>query len=211
MNALLPAESDWRAFVDPHRYNDWVRRESMAMIGVPIIGGPMVRDFPTSPAVGIAGGIQDGEVWIDAAVPAPDDPRRGCFPGSQPDAELSADSRACRSRAAAGHSTKLMMGRDPLRAGAANICAGEPIDSLGRRIATRSARFPAVMLPTSASRPRASAPASVPIRRISCGSMSVWARDTCCISANRLRSGLEARLSVPSATRTPCFSAVASG
>jgi hypothetical protein len=70
VNSLLPVESDWRAFVDPHRYNDWMRRESLAMIGVPVIGGPLVRDFPISPAVGIAGGIKDGEVWIDAAVPA---------------------------------------------------------------------------------------------------------------------------------------------
>ncbi len=70
VNALLPAESDWRAFVDPHRYNDWVRRESLAMIGVPIIGGPLGRDFPPSPPVGIAGRIKEGEVWVDAAVPA---------------------------------------------------------------------------------------------------------------------------------------------
>jgi hypothetical protein len=70
VNGLLPAQADWRAFVDPHRYNDWVRRESVAMIGVPMIGGPLVRDFPASPAVGVAGGIGEGEVWLDAAVPA---------------------------------------------------------------------------------------------------------------------------------------------
>ena len=50
VNALLPAESDWRASVDPHRYFDWKRRESTAVIGVPVIGGPLVRDFPACAA-----------------------------------------------------------------------------------------------------------------------------------------------------------------
>ena len=70
-NALLPAQSDWRVFVEPHNYFGWKRRESAAMVGVPVIGGPIVKEFPESPPVGIAGGIREGEVWVDAAALAP--------------------------------------------------------------------------------------------------------------------------------------------
>jgi hypothetical protein len=70
-NALLPAESDWRMFIDPHRYNDWLRREAADIVGVPVIGGPLVVGFPASPPVGVAGGIREGELWIDAAALAP--------------------------------------------------------------------------------------------------------------------------------------------
>lgn len=69
-SALLPAESDWRIFVDLHRYFDWSRREAGAIVGVPVIGGPLVREFPVSPPIGIAGGFRDGEIWLDAATPA---------------------------------------------------------------------------------------------------------------------------------------------
>jgi hypothetical protein len=70
-NALLPAESDWRVFFDAHRFLDWKRREQTDIINVPIIGGPIVRDFPAAPPLGIAGGFRDGELWIDAAALAP--------------------------------------------------------------------------------------------------------------------------------------------
>jgi hypothetical protein len=70
-NALLPADADVRAFVDLHRYFDWKRREMMAIIGVPVIGGPLVREFPASPPVGIACVFRDGELRLDAAVLAP--------------------------------------------------------------------------------------------------------------------------------------------
>jgi hypothetical protein len=69
-SALLPAESDWRLFIDPHRYFNWSRREAGAIVGVPVIGGPLVREFPVSPPIGIAGGFRDGEIWLDAATPA---------------------------------------------------------------------------------------------------------------------------------------------
>jgi hypothetical protein len=68
---MLPGEADWRGFVDLHQYFEWKRRESTAMIGVPVIGGPMVRDFPSAPPVAVAGGIREGEVWADVAVLAP--------------------------------------------------------------------------------------------------------------------------------------------
>ena len=70
-NALLPAESDWRVFIDPHRYFDWQRREMATVAGVPIIGGALVRDFPASPPIGIAGGFREGELWLEAAALAP--------------------------------------------------------------------------------------------------------------------------------------------
>jgi hypothetical protein len=70
-NAMLPADADVRAFVDLHRYFDWKRREMMAIIGVPVIGGPLVREFPASPPVGVACAFRDGELRLDAAVLAP--------------------------------------------------------------------------------------------------------------------------------------------
>lgn len=71
INALLPEASDWRLFFDPHRYLDWQRREQAAMVGVPIIGGTLVRDFPVAPPVGIAGSVHDGELRFEAAALAP--------------------------------------------------------------------------------------------------------------------------------------------
>ncbi|HEX4413581.1 MAG TPA: hypothetical protein VH107_08130 [Lacipirellulaceae bacterium] len=69
---VMPSSAaDWRLFVDAHRYNDWVRRESLAMIGVPVVGGPLVFDFPASPPVALAGGIREGEIWLEAAALAP--------------------------------------------------------------------------------------------------------------------------------------------
>lgn len=67
VNALLPAESDWRVFVDGNRYIEWQRREEAAVAGVPIIGATLVRDFPPSPPAGFAGGLRDGELWFDVA------------------------------------------------------------------------------------------------------------------------------------------------
>ncbi len=69
VNRLLPSEADWRLFFSPHDYNKWKRREMDAITG-PVIGGPLVEEFPLSPPVGLAGGIRSGELWIDAAVPA---------------------------------------------------------------------------------------------------------------------------------------------
>jgi len=69
-NTLLPVEADWRLFIDLHRFADWSRREAGAVVGVPVIGGPLVREFPASPPVGLAGGFRGGELWLDAAVPS---------------------------------------------------------------------------------------------------------------------------------------------
>jgi hypothetical protein len=64
---LTASEGNWQVFIDAHRYNDWVRRESMAMIGVPVVGGPLVFDFPASPPLALAAGVRDGEIWLDGA------------------------------------------------------------------------------------------------------------------------------------------------
>jgi hypothetical protein len=69
INRLLPAEANWRLFFSPHHHNIWHRREMHAITG-PVIGGPIVREFPPSPPVGFAGGVHGSELWIDAAVPA---------------------------------------------------------------------------------------------------------------------------------------------
>jgi hypothetical protein len=70
-NRLLPAESDWRVFFDPHRYFDWESRQANAVTGVPVIGGPLVRPFRDCPPVAVAGGFHDQELWIDAVALAP--------------------------------------------------------------------------------------------------------------------------------------------
>jgi hypothetical protein len=70
-NRLLPAEADWRAFFDPHRYFDWERRQALVVTGVPVIGGPLVKPFRDCPPVGVAGGFRDQELWIDAVALAP--------------------------------------------------------------------------------------------------------------------------------------------
>jgi hypothetical protein len=70
---LLPTEADWRLYIDLHRYYDWLKRQTDAMVGVPVIGGPLVKDFTQSPPIGFAGGIRthgSHELWIDVAAPA---------------------------------------------------------------------------------------------------------------------------------------------
>ena len=69
VNRLLPDQSDWRLFFSPHDYNTWLKRQSDAITG-PVIGGPLVKDFSSSPPIGAAGGFAESEIWIDVAVPA---------------------------------------------------------------------------------------------------------------------------------------------
>lgn len=71
VNRQLPAGSDWRVFFDPHRYFAWEAREALAVTGVPVIGGPLVKPFRDCPPVGIAGGFHDQELWVDAVAVAP--------------------------------------------------------------------------------------------------------------------------------------------
>jgi hypothetical protein len=68
VNRDLSADADWRLFFSPHHYNAWHRRQMDAITG-PVIGGPIVKDFPSSPPIGFAGGVRDGEIWINAVVP----------------------------------------------------------------------------------------------------------------------------------------------
>jgi hypothetical protein len=70
-NQLLPADASWRMFLDPHRYNDWARREAMAGMTVPVIGGPLVKPLRDCPPVAMAGGFRDQELWVDMAVLTP--------------------------------------------------------------------------------------------------------------------------------------------
>jgi hypothetical protein len=67
----LPADSDWRVFFDARRYFDWERRQAMAVTGVPVIGGPLVRPFRDCPPVAVVGGFHGQELWIDAVALAP--------------------------------------------------------------------------------------------------------------------------------------------
>lgn len=78
-NRLLPTEADWRLFFSPHAYYDWLRRQTDAIVGVPVIGGPLVKDFPASPPIGIAGGFRDSELRIEVAAPADTVKSAGAF------------------------------------------------------------------------------------------------------------------------------------
>jgi hypothetical protein len=69
-NAMLPADADWRLFFDMHHYFNWLKRQMEAVTGTAVIGGPLVRDFPPSPPIGLAAGSRAGEVWLDVAIPA---------------------------------------------------------------------------------------------------------------------------------------------
>jgi hypothetical protein len=69
-NSMLPAEADWRVFLDGHRYYAWKAREMAAVVGVPMFGGSLVQAFPMSPCIGIAGGFRDSELWVEVATPA---------------------------------------------------------------------------------------------------------------------------------------------
>ena len=65
---LLAADRAWQVFVSPHGYSEWLRRQMDAILG-PVIGGPVVPQFPESPPVGIAGGVADNVVWAEVALP----------------------------------------------------------------------------------------------------------------------------------------------
>jgi hypothetical protein len=67
---LLPEQAAGRAFFSAHGYTTWKARETAAIVGTEVIGGPLVKEFPAAPPVGVAGGLREGEVWIDIAVPA---------------------------------------------------------------------------------------------------------------------------------------------
>jgi hypothetical protein len=65
---LLAKPSDWRIYASPHGYNEWLKRQMDAILG-PVIGGPVVPEFPASPAVGVAGGADGSVVWLELALP----------------------------------------------------------------------------------------------------------------------------------------------
>jgi hypothetical protein len=67
---LLPPESAVRAFFSPYGYNRWLRRLMDAMVGTNVIGGPLVKEFPASPPIGLAAGVTGRELWADVAIPA---------------------------------------------------------------------------------------------------------------------------------------------
>lgn len=69
-NRLLPDHAEWRAFFSPQGYTTWKAREMAAIVGTEVIGGPLVREFPAAPPIGIAGGAEGGELWVEVAVPA---------------------------------------------------------------------------------------------------------------------------------------------
>jgi hypothetical protein len=70
VNRLLPQQAHWRAFFNPHGYTLWKSREAAAIVGTEVIGGPLVKDFPSAPPIGIAGGVKEGEIWLNVALPA---------------------------------------------------------------------------------------------------------------------------------------------
>jgi hypothetical protein len=69
-NHLLPEHSAARVFFSPSGYNRWLRRLMDAMVGTTVIGGPLVKEFPSSPPIGLAAGATERELWADLGVPA---------------------------------------------------------------------------------------------------------------------------------------------
>jgi hypothetical protein len=70
IDRLLPSQADWRAFYSPHGHTTWKARESAAIVGTEVIGGPLVKEFPAAPPIGFAGSVTSGEFSLDIAVPA---------------------------------------------------------------------------------------------------------------------------------------------
>lgn len=68
-NRLLPAEARWRAFFSPHDYTTWLARQMDAIVGVPVVGGPLVREFPAAPPIGAAGGWDGNDPWVRFSMP----------------------------------------------------------------------------------------------------------------------------------------------
>jgi hypothetical protein len=69
VNQMLPSNADWRLFFSPRHYNSWHRRQMDAITG-PVLGGPLVKEFPSAPPIGVAGGRNNDELWIETAVPS---------------------------------------------------------------------------------------------------------------------------------------------
>jgi hypothetical protein len=70
VNRLLPQRAEWRAYFSPHGYTTWSARQMDAIVGVPVIGGPLVKEFPETPPIGATGGVRNDELWIDIGAPA---------------------------------------------------------------------------------------------------------------------------------------------
>jgi hypothetical protein len=69
-DSLLPPESAVRIFFSPSGYNRWLRRLMDAMVGTNVIGGPLVREYPASPPIGLAADAKGRELRADVAIPA---------------------------------------------------------------------------------------------------------------------------------------------
>lgn len=67
-NRLLPREADWRVFFSPNGYTKWNARKMNAITG-PVFGGPLVKEFPESPPIGAAGGVNEHGLWADFVAP----------------------------------------------------------------------------------------------------------------------------------------------
>jgi hypothetical protein len=67
-NKLLPAEIDWRFYLNPRIQQLWLHRQSEAMTG-PVFGGRHKKEFPESPPIGFAGATRDDEITATAVIP----------------------------------------------------------------------------------------------------------------------------------------------
>jgi hypothetical protein len=65
----LRDDAAWQAYFSPPGYYSWFKRQMDAMAG-DVIGGPLVKDFPASPPLGAAGGVDRNVVWAEVAVSA---------------------------------------------------------------------------------------------------------------------------------------------
>jgi hypothetical protein len=69
-NRFLPEKAAGRIFLSPHGFTSWKAREMAAIVGTEVIGGPLVKEFSASPPIGVAGGLNNDELWLDIAIPA---------------------------------------------------------------------------------------------------------------------------------------------
>jgi hypothetical protein len=65
---LFATENQWQLFFSPRGYTEWMRRYLDAILG-DAIGAPVLPQFPESPPIGVAGGLEGRILWTEVAVP----------------------------------------------------------------------------------------------------------------------------------------------
>jgi hypothetical protein len=67
---LLPGDAPFVAYISPKGCVDWFRRMMNVMMGAFGGGGPVIREYPDTPPVGIAAGLEGRVIETDVVLPA---------------------------------------------------------------------------------------------------------------------------------------------